>query len=86
MCRFESDSDVTHQFRYVLSETLIRLLPLLPTLAFSSCVHWFLRLVSTLSGSSHSPAISSVCHRLLMELSQVLSTRTSLPAQILQTK
>ena len=73
-------------FRFQLSQSLILLLPLLPMFTSASCVHWFLRLVSALTGSGDFSSVSGICHRLLVDLSHMLSTRTSLPAQILQTK
>lgn len=84
--RSGDESDLTNQFRFMLSESLTHLLPLLPLFSSASCVHWFLRLLSTLTTPPDTPCISNICKQLLVDLSRVLSMKNSLPAQILQTK
>lgn len=78
--------DNRNDFRYSLNNALVQLLPLLPLASSASCIHFFLRLVATLTESCDSHMISRLCLTLLVELTKQLNSRSSFTSQLLQTQ
>ena len=73
-------------FRYSLNNALVQLLPLLPLASSAACIHFFLRLVATLTESCDSHMISRLCLTLLVELTKQLNSKSSFASQLLQTQ
>lgn len=78
--------DNRSDFQYALNNALVQLLPLLPLASSASCIHFFLRLVATLTESCDSHMISRLCLTLLVELTKQLNSRSSFTSQLLQTQ
>ena len=86
LCIFRGRDDNRNDFRYSLNNALVQLLPLLPLASSASCIHFFLRLVATLTESCDSHMISRLCLTLLVELTKQLNSRSSFASQLLQTQ
>ena len=82
----ESDQPMDATFLSLLSQTLIKFIPLLSLVPTAACLHWFLRQLVYYCPPSSINTVMPVCLDQLVKLSREQLCRQNHWVQVLQTK